>query len=80
MHGVIFVAVDEKLVEGLGDEIVLIVVRAEQAERIGLDLQFGGVAADRVIPDPQLGGGHARSLQAFEQAEVRVLGVHEGGS
>jgi hypothetical protein len=34
----VFVAVEEVLIEGLGDEIVLVVVRAEQAKHVGLDL------------------------------------------
>ena len=39
------VAVAEILIEGLGDEIVLVVVWAEQAKHVGVDLQPGGVAA-----------------------------------
>lgn len=73
------VAVAEILIEGLGDEIVLVVVWAEQAKHVGVDLQPGGVAADRVMLDPQLSGCHAGSLQAFE-AKGRALCAHEGGS
>jgi hypothetical protein len=41
-----FVAVEEVLAEGPGDEIVPVVVRAEQAKHVGLDLQLGSVGPD----------------------------------
>jgi hypothetical protein len=52
----VFSAVDEVLVESLGDEVVLVGVRGEQAEGAGLDLQFGGITPDRVVTEPQLVG------------------------
>ena len=67
------VAVAEILIEGLGDEIVLVVVWAEQAKHVGVDLQPGGVAADRVMLDAQLSGCHAGSLQAFEAKAERCV-------
>jgi hypothetical protein len=49
---VIFVAFEEVLVEGLRDEIVLVGIRAQQAQRVSLDLELAGVPAHRVVTQP----------------------------
>jgi hypothetical protein len=48
----VFVAVEEVLVEALGDEIGPVVARAEQAKHVGPDLQLGSVGPDVYVDMP----------------------------
>lgn len=62
-------AVDEVLVESLGDQVMLVGVRAENAEDVGLDFEVPCVAADGKVPEMELGNGHAGQQQSVAETE-----------
>jgi hypothetical protein len=52
--GVVYSPVDEVLVDGLGDHVVLVAVRAEQAVGVGREPGRAGGPADGQVAQPQL--------------------------
>ncbi len=75
--GVLFSQLDEGFVDRLGNHVVLVAVRAEQAAGVGLDSGPAGSSADSQVAQPQLGKGEAGKIPAIRKAESRTKAAHD---
>src|SRR4051812_37010012 len=75
--GMVLPALEEPLVQGLGDQVVFVRIGSQQPENVGLELGRAGGTADADVTQPELPVVHLGGQQAGLQTQLVEFSGHD---